>query len=220
MDVDQLFQALRFITNLSQEEQDIANQTTVLEKVRDLNYLSQIFFQRTCSHEFMFLFFSDQHQWMPVVAMPAQWHLHWEFDPWSVHVQLCGWVDRPELWKSSTVLQWQHLWEWRPVLQPAGQLLLQVSDRPTSKSLVLILVGLQVSGLWTDQPDKTTHTCIVRTSSQWIGWPNKTKVSCIDRTWSQWADKPDKAKVTCIDMIVNHWADQVSETMALVLIVL
>ena len=152
--------------------------------------------------------------------MPTQWHLHSECHSWSVHVQLCGWVDRPELWKSSTVLQWQHLWEWRPVLQPAGQLLLQVSDRPTSKSLVLILVGLQVSGLWTDQPDKTTHTCIVRTSSQWIGWPNKTKVSCIDRTWSQWADKPDKAKVTCIDMIVNHWADQVSETMALVLIAL
>ena len=57
MAVDQLsFQALRFITNLSQEEQDIANQTTVLEKVRDLNCLSQIFFQRTCSHEFMFCF--------------------------------------------------------------------------------------------------------------------------------------------------------------------
>ena len=92
------------------------------------------------------------------------------------------------------------------------------------KSLVLILVGLQVSGLWTDQPDKTTRICIVRTSSQWIGWPNKTKVTCFDRTWSQWADKPDWYDCkslsrpgkwdngTCLDSATSQWADLPEKT--------
>jgi len=57
------------------------------------------------------LLFTGQHWWVPVIAMPTRWCLQWEHHPWQIHMQLCGWVDGSELWKSSTVLQWQHLWQ-------------------------------------------------------------------------------------------------------------